>query len=131
MFVAGHNPEEQVAREDIKAYQAQLKHYLAGVYPETSAGRVEKVWARLQSKAKPALDSQGHPILEMQVGEKLVRVGVSASNIMSGNAPPDLVRQLLEARLGSELRHPSTCSCSLLGVTLRLEAVKSSLGRLS
>src|SRR6201997_2878525 len=55
MFIAGHDPEEQVAREDIKAYQAQLKHYLAGVYPETSAGRVEKVWARLQSKATPAL----------------------------------------------------------------------------
>lgn len=34
-------------------------------------------------------------------------MGVSASNIMNGNAPPELVRQLLEARLGSELHHPS------------------------
>ena len=31
----------------------------------------------------------------------------TASNIMNSNAPPELVRQLLEARLGSELRHPS------------------------
>jgi hypothetical protein len=112
VFVAGQDPEAPVAREDVRAYQAQLKHYLAGAYPETSAGHVEKVWAKLQSKARPALDSQGHPILEMQVGEKLVRVGASASNIMSGNAPPELVRQLLEARLGSELRHPSTHSIS-------------------
>src|ERR1700756_3678483 len=110
IFVAGREAESPVEREDIKAYQMQLKHYLAGAYPETSAEHVEKAWARLQSKAQPALDSQGHPILEMQVGEKLVRVGASASNIMNGDAPPELVRQLLEARLGSELRHPSTHS---------------------
>ena len=112
VFVAGQDPESPVAREDIKAYQTQLKHYLAGAYPETSADHVEKAWARLQAKARPALDSQGHPILEMQVGEKFVRVGASASNVMNGSAPPELVRQLLEARLGSELRHPSPHSIS-------------------
>jgi len=48
----------------------------------------------------------------MQVGEKLVRVGASASNIMNGDAPPELVRQLLEARLGAELHHPSPHSIS-------------------
>ena len=112
IFVAGREAESPVEHEDIKAYQMQLKHYLAGAYPETSAEHVEKVWARLQSKAQPALDSQGHPVLEMQVGEKLVRVGASASNIMNGDAPPELVRQLLEARLGSELRHPSPHSIS-------------------
>jgi hypothetical protein len=53
----------------------------------------------------PSLDSQGRPILELQVGEKFVRVGVSASNIMNDNAPLELVRQLLEARLEAELRH--------------------------
>jgi hypothetical protein len=107
IFVAGREAESPVEREDIKAYQTQLKHYLAGAYPETSAEHVEKAWARLQSKARPALDSQGHPILEMQIGEKFVRVGASPSNIMNGDAPPELVRQLLEARLGAELRHPS------------------------
>jgi hypothetical protein len=105
-FVAGQDPESPVAREDIKAYQTQLKHYLAGAYPEGSTERVEKAWARRQAKARPALDAQGHPILEMQVGETFIRVGASASNVMNGNAPPELVRQLLEARLGSELRHP-------------------------
>ena len=32
VFVAGQDPESPIAREDIKAYQTQLKHYLAGAY---------------------------------------------------------------------------------------------------
>jgi len=105
VFVAG-SVESPVGREDIRAYQLQLKHYLAGAYPETSAHHIEKSWEKLQAGAKPALDPQGSPILEMQVGDKSVRVGVAAGNIMNGNASPELVRQLLEARLQSELQHP-------------------------
>jgi hypothetical protein len=112
VFVAGRDPESPAEHEDVKAYQSELKHYLAGAYPEASPEHIEKAWGRLQAKARPALDSQGHPILEMQVGEKFVQVGVSASNIMKNNPPPELVRQLLEARLGSELRHPVPRSIS-------------------
>jgi hypothetical protein len=106
VFVAGRDAESPIDPEDLKSYQSQLKHYLADAYPRTSEHHLVKAWGRLQAKAKPALDSQGRPILEIQVGDKLVRVGVSASNIMNGSSPPGLVRQLLEARLGSELRHP-------------------------
>ena len=112
VFVAGRDPESPAAHEDVKAYQSELKHYLAGAYPEASPQHVEKTWAKLQAKATPALDSQGHPILEIRVGEKVVQVGVSASNILNNNPPPELVRQLLEARLGSELRHPVPHSIS-------------------
>jgi hypothetical protein len=112
VFVAGREPESPAEHEDVKAHQSELKHYLAGAYPEVPPDRIEKTWARLQAKATPALDAQGHPILEMQVGEKVVQVGVSASNIMKNDPPPELVRQLLEARLGSELRHPVPHSIS-------------------
>ena len=112
VFVAGRDPESPAAHEDVKAYQSELKHYLAGAYPEASPQHVEKAWAKLQAKATPSLDAQGHPVLEMHDGEKFVRVGVSASNIMENNPPPELIRQLLEARLGSELRHPIPHSIS-------------------
>lgn len=112
VFVAGRDPESPIGREDLKAYQVQLKHYLAGAYPETSEHHVQKAWRRLQASAQPALDPQGRPVLEMQVGDNYVRVGVSAGNIMTGNTPPELVRQLLEARLGSELHHPLPHSIS-------------------
>ena len=112
VFVAGQVPESPVDREDIRAYQVQLKHYLAGAYPETSARHVGKTWEKLQAGAIPGVDSQGRPILLVQAGDKSVRVGVSASNIMDGNSPPDLARQLLEARLESLFRRPSPHSIS-------------------
>jgi hypothetical protein len=112
VFVAGQIPESPADREDIHAYQVQLKHYLAGAYPETSAHHAGKAWGKLQANAIPSVDSQGRPTLLIRLGEKSVQVGVSASNIMDGNSAPELARQLLEARLESEFRRPSPHSIS-------------------
>jgi hypothetical protein len=108
VFVVGGDPEPPLGREDRRAYQQQLKHLLAGAYPEAGAGNARKAWERLQARAKTDLDDQGRPILQMQVGESEVRLGASASNVMKDGAPPQLVRQLLEARLQSELRSGSS-----------------------
>jgi hypothetical protein len=107
VFVVGNDPERPLDREDRRAYQLQLKHFLAGAYPERHSPNADKVWERLQSKAKTGVDEQGRPVLQVQVGDSTVQIGVAADNILSGNAPPQLVRQLLEARLQSELRRKS------------------------
>ena len=107
VFVVGGDPEPPLGREDRRAYQEQLKHYLAGAYPETSGQKVDKAWERMQSRAKADVDEQGRPILQIEMGGSLVRVGASAENVLNGSAPPQLVRQLLEARLRSELRRKS------------------------
>jgi hypothetical protein len=107
VFVVGNDPERPLDREDRRAYQLQLKHFLAGAYPEKPGQNADKVWERLQSKAKTAVDEEGRPVLQVQVGDSTVQIGVAADNILSGNAPPQLVRQLLEARLQSELRRRS------------------------
>jgi len=103
VYVVGSEPQSPLDREDIRAYQHQLKHFLAGAYPEEGERKVEKSWAKLQSHATAGVDEDGHPILRMQVGEHVVDIGVSADNLFAGDAPPELVRQLLEARLASEL----------------------------
>ena len=105
VLVVGSNPERPLDREDRKAYQLQLKRLLAGAYPEEQDA--DKVWEKLQSKAKTSVDNQGRPVIEVQVGESQVQIGVAANNLLNGNAPPELVRQLLEARLQSELRSRS------------------------
>ncbi len=107
VWVVGGQPEAPVDREDVKAYQAQFKHYLADQYADSSIPRVDKNWGRLQSHARASVDAQGRPILQMTVGEQSVRVGATANNVLEGSVPPELVRQLIEARLESELRHAS------------------------
>lgn len=112
VFVVGGDPELPLGREDQRAYRLELQHLLAGAYPEKSGQNVDRSWARLQAKAQHAVDDQGRPVLEMQVGDTTVRVGASAGNILDGNAPPQLVRQLLEARLRAELRRKSPLGIS-------------------
>jgi hypothetical protein len=107
VFVVGGEPERPLGREDRRAYQQQMKHFLAGAYPEKPGRKVDKEWARLQSNAQTKVDEQGRPVLEVKLGEGVVRIGVSADNILTGNAPPEMERQLLEARLQSELRRRS------------------------
>lgn len=107
VWVVGGQPEEPIDREDVKAYRDQFKHYLADRYPDGTTARLDKNWAKLQSHATASFDAQGRPILQMQVGEQLVQVGATAGNILEAGAPPELVRQLIEARLESQLRHAS------------------------
>jgi len=104
VFDVGSEPELPLSREDRRAYQKELQRLLAETHPETSIQHVEKAWARLQYRAKADLDERGRPILQMQVGEQQVRVGASTGNVLSSDAPPQLVQQLLEARLQMELR---------------------------
>jgi hypothetical protein len=108
VFVVGNDPERPLDREDRRAYQLELKHFLAGAYPEKPRQNADKVWKKLQSKAQTGVDEQGRPVLQVEVGNSTVNIGMAADNVMDGNAPPQLVRQLLEARLQSELRSKSS-----------------------
>jgi len=107
VFVVGSSPEPPITREDQRAYKLELKHLLEGAYPEKSEAKVDRAWERLQAKAQHGVDERGRPVLQMQLGEDTVRIGASVGNVLDGNAPPQLVRQLLEARLQSELRRKS------------------------
>jgi len=103
VFVGSGDPERPLGAEDRRAYRQQLKHFLADAYPEQPGRKVAKMWARVQSKARTGVDEHGRPILEVRVGGSLVQMGVSADNVLSGGAPLEMERQLLEARLQSEL----------------------------
>lgn len=104
VFVVGGNPQPPLDREDRRAYQQELKHLLAGAYPDQ---HVDHLWAKRQSKANVTVDAQGRPMLQMEMDDRVVRIGDSAENVLNGQAPPQLVRQLLEARLETELNRRS------------------------
>jgi len=93
-----------MGREDRRAYRQELKHLLAANAAEASGTHVEKAWRQLQSRAVTEIDEQGRPVLQLQVGETTVSVGATATNVLASGAPPELVEELLLARLQGELR---------------------------
>lgn len=105
VWVVGGAPERPLGAEDRRAYQLQLKHFLAGAYPDKPGKKMDKVWGKLQSKASYGVDFEGRPILQMHLGNGAVWMGATADNVLSENAPPEMEREFLEARLQSELRH--------------------------
>jgi hypothetical protein len=104
VMVPGSSPEPPVDREDLRSYQHQLKSLLAEDYPISSGQNVDKTWSKLQSHARIDFDEQGRPILLTHFDDHSVRIGLAADNVLAGGAPAFLVRELLEARLESELR---------------------------
>jgi hypothetical protein len=112
VYVVGGQPEPPLGHEDLRAYREQLKHFLAGAYPEKPGQKVDRAWAKLQSRATAAVDDQGRPVLQMEIAGNPVSIGAAAGNVLNGSAPPQLVGQLLEARLQSELRRKSAATVS-------------------
>jgi hypothetical protein len=104
VFSAAGDPERPLGREDRMAYRTELKHLLVGGTAQTSGLQDGKAWQRLQSRALTEMDDQGRPVLHLQVEGKTVTVGATATNVLSSSAPPQIVQQLLVARLQSELR---------------------------
>lgn len=104
VFVPGDGPDRQLGREDRRAYEKELSHLLAR---EESAGlpaRGKKSWEHIEAKANTEFDDQGRPILQVNLGPDPVELGISASNVLSGDAPAELAEEILEARLQEELR---------------------------
>ena len=112
VFAADGNPELPADREDRRAYQDELEGLLANADAERSSGNIRKEWEQLQATAQTKFDAQGRPFLQIQVGDRLVKVGVSADNILDSNAPSQLVQELLEARLERELSRKTASAVS-------------------
>ncbi len=127
VFVVGSDPEAPLDREDLRAYREQLKHVLVGAYPEKRRPKIDRSWERLQANSNSAVDSKGRPVIEVQDGEKQVQLGVTADTILNGQAPPQLVRQLIEARLQFELRHRPSETISETEVARDWELLQKSM----
>jgi hypothetical protein len=104
VFDAMQDPQRPLGDEDLRAYQQELRDELTETYPVTRGQNVEKSWSKLQARAHTDFDNHGMPVLQLQSNGQVIRIGISAENVLNGNAPPQFARELLEARLQSELR---------------------------
>jgi hypothetical protein len=97
--------ESPLSKTDRKTYRRQLKSLLAEWDPAGRGLNAAKQWKKLQSRAEISLDSQGEPLLKLALDGKLFRVGASTANVTGARDGPPIARELLAARLDSELRH--------------------------
>jgi hypothetical protein len=121
VFNAQRALEPPLGAEDRRSYQSELNHLmdnqlLADPASESAGARLEK-WRRLLHNAAPDLDAQGRPVMLIPVGDEVVSVGVSDSNILGSDAPEPIMQKLLEARLRAELRRGSPPKASESDVT--------------
>lgn len=61
-------------------------------------------WGKLESSAKPELDAAGRPMLRVNADEETAQIGICRNNALALIAPPELVQDLLFARLEQELK---------------------------
>jgi hypothetical protein len=103
VFNAGRGLEPPLGAEDRRSYQSELNHLVADPPAEMSGARLEK-WRHLLRDAAPDFDADGHPVLRIPMGDEVVSVGVSGSNILANEALEPFTQELLVARLRDELR---------------------------
>lgn len=61
-------------------------------------------WRKLEASAQPELDASGQPFLKLQLEGRTVQVGLCRANALRLSAPPELVQNLVLARLQQELK---------------------------
>jgi hypothetical protein len=61
-------------------------------------------WRKLQAVADPQLDASGQPFLKAQLDGGTIRVGLSRSNALLFDTPPEFLQGLLVTRLDNELK---------------------------
>jgi hypothetical protein len=129
VFNAGRRLEPPLGAEDRRSYQSELNHLVADPPAEMIGARLEK-WRHLLRDAAPDLDADGHPVLRIPMGDEVVSVGVSGSNILANEALEPFTQELLVARLRDELRRGKPPKASEGDVTrdwnLLLQAINGS-----
>lgn len=122
ILAPGNEPELPLSREERRAYRKALNRLLANAALERSAANGHEAWEHVQSKAEYGLDRHGRPVLHTNIGPQVVNVGASAKNVLTIDAPPQLIQALLTARLQSELQesNPGKVSDRQIGRDLQL-----------
>ena len=107
--------EQPLTTEDRRMYQKRLDDLLL-TFPDEKPGPEGISWQQFQEKAEPGLDSFGRPVLQTAIADTVVALGISRGSFLSNEAPSELQREFLVARVRAELaagRAPRTSRIAL------------------
>jgi hypothetical protein len=81
-------------------------------------------WREFEQIAKPGFDSFGRPILQSQISDKPLSLGISPGNLFSNGEPSELQREVLVTRLRAELTAGRAPRSSKIGVRNDLDLLQ-------
>jgi hypothetical protein len=80
---------------------------------------------KAQSAAEPKIDAAGQPFLQTRVDGQPVQLGLCRDNMLRLSAPPELVEDLVLARLQQELKPGNPPRTSVLQVNTDWELLQA------
>jgi hypothetical protein len=123
------DPERGLESPISTAERHRYQDLIEDLKRESEANELESRsdWVQLETHAQPELDSSGHPMLQMEVLGRRVKMGICRANALRTSAPPELVEQLLLTRLVQELKPGSPSRASMHEVEDDWELLQRSL----
>jgi len=104
VFSAQRGLEAPLDAEDRRSYASELKHLEEQVLTPDGGADAKKSWEHMLNGAVPEMDAEGRLSVLISKGEGVVRMGLSADNVLAESPSHQLTEHLLEARLQEELR---------------------------
>jgi hypothetical protein len=103
VFSADDGLQTRLSDKERRSYQKGLEEVTRTV-ANAEPRREEASWHHLLDGAQLRVDENGHPLLQVRSGDALVDVGITRENVLSSDAPPEIMQELLVARLREQLR---------------------------
>ncbi len=95
--------QTRLSAQERRAYLKGLEEVTRTV--ANAQPRGEKAsWHHLLEGAQLRVDANGRPVLQVRSGDAFVEVGITRENVLSSDAPPEVMQELLVARLWEQLR---------------------------
>jgi hypothetical protein len=95
--------EKPLSEQERRAFEKGLVE-VTKARTEEKPSREEASWHHLLAGAELKLDGQGRPILQVRSGEGVITVGITRDNVLASEAPPEVVQELLVARIREQLK---------------------------
>jgi hypothetical protein len=107
--------ERPLTKQERQAYEKGLAEVTATRANKKPASE-EASWDHLLANAKLDLDDKGRPVLQVRTAGTPITLGITRDNVLDTEAPPEIVQELLVARLREQLkggRSPKTSEAEL------------------
>jgi hypothetical protein len=100
VFDAVDGLQRPLSKSELQWYQKSL----IAIKRESIQSEPLPNWKKFEARTQPELDATGKPVLQVKSDEETAQIGICRDNALRMIAPPELIEDLLFARLQQELK---------------------------